>query len=91
MELKSRKTAEDTANWILEREYEEVVVIDGFDDAFVGCTTDSVAVYNVDRCIEIICEDLNLSMEDAIEHFEYNVMGAYLGPKTPLFLDIVVQ
>ncbi len=91
MELKSRKTAEDTANWILDHEYEEVVVIDGFDDAFVGCTTDGVAVYNVDRCIEIIAEDFNISTEDAIDHFEYNVIGAYLGPKTPIFLDVVVN
>ena len=24
--------------------------------------------------------------EDAMEHFEYNIAGAYVGPKTPIFV-----
>lgn len=91
MELKSRTTPEEVTDWILANEYEEVVAIDGFDDAFIGCTPDGVAVYNIDRCVEIIMEDCNLSLDDAIEHFEYNVQGSYIGPKTPIFIEIMVK
>jgi hypothetical protein len=89
MELKSRKSADDVANWILDSEYEEVVLIDGLDDAFIGCTPEGVAIYNVDRCAEIVAEDSNMPIEDAIEYVQYNVVGAYVGPKTPLFIEVM--
>ena len=89
MELKSRKSAEDVANWILDSEYEAVVLIDGLDDAFIGCTSAGVAIYNIDRCAEIVAEDNNMSIEEAIEYVEYNVVGAYVGPQTPLFIEVM--
>jgi hypothetical protein len=42
-------------------------------------------VYSVSKCIEILCRDMN--EEDAIEYFEYNVSGAYVGEKTPIWCD----
>ena len=90
MELKSRRTEEEITQWILEHEYEEVVLVSGLDDAFIGCTPDGVAVYNIDRCLEIIAEDDNFTIEDAIEHFEFNISGAYVGEKTPLFIEVMI-
>ena len=90
MELKSRRTEEEVTQWILEHEYEAVVLVDGLDDAFLGCTPDGVAVYNIDRCLEIIAEDDNLTIEDAVEHFEFNISGAYVGEKTPLFIEVMI-
>lgn len=90
MELKSRRTVEEVTQWILEHEYEAVILVDGLDDAFIGCTPDGVAVYNIDRCLEIIAEDDNLTIEDAVEYFEYNVSGAFVGEKTPLFIEVMI-
>jgi hypothetical protein len=28
-----------------------------------------------------------MSYEEAIEYFEYNVLGAYVGENTPIFID----
>ena len=27
-----------------------------------------------------------MSVDDAIEHFEYNIAGSYLGEKTPIYV-----
>ena len=59
---------------------------DGFDEAIIGVDNKSMRlVYSVSKCIEILCRDMN--EEDAIEYFEYNVSGAYMGEKTPIWCD----
>lgn len=63
---------------------EEFLKADGFDDAIIGVDESSMRlVYSVSRCIEILCEDM--SEEDALEHFDYNVRGSYVGEKTPIW------
>jgi hypothetical protein len=70
---------------------EELLCADGFDEAIAGVAYqfggDAVVLYDRDKCIDILIEE-GLSYEDAIEHFEYNVSGAYVGPKTPIFAEI---
>jgi hypothetical protein len=59
---------------------------DGFDEAIIGVDNKSMRlVYSVSKCIEILCRDMN--EEDAIEYFDYNVSGAYMGEKTPIWCD----
>lgn len=66
----------------------ECLLADGFDDAIIGMTFGSVAktVYSVYKCLEILTKDEEMTMEDAVEHFEYNVAGSYVGEKTPIFV-----
>jgi|TARA_S200002703_G_scaffold49618_1_gene43053 hypothetical protein len=63
---------------------------DGFDEAFLGVASrfnmEDVFAYDMDECIAILCRRDNMSYEDAIEFFHYNVLGAWVGKKTPLFL-----
>jgi hypothetical protein len=60
---------------------------DGFDEAFIGigerCGL-SVYVYDQEKCIEILMK--NMSREEAVEYFEYNTLGAFMGEGTPIFL-----
>ena len=68
---------------------ESILLADGFDDAFMGVGhqfNTPIAVYSVCRCIEILMED-GLSYEEAVEYFEYNVAGSYMGEQTPIFLN----
>ena len=44
-----------------------------------------VACYDYDRCIQILMED-GCTHEEASEHFEFNVIGAWVGEQTPVFL-----
>jgi hypothetical protein len=57
---------------------------DGFDEAIIGVDENEMRlVYSVSKCIEILCRDM--SEEDAIEHFYFNVSGSYVGDKTPVW------
>jgi len=59
-----------------------------------------VVAYDKDKMIEIIMRDMDVSEDDleegetiedkkyemAIEHFEYNIIGAWMGEFTPIFI-----
>ena len=68
-------------------EENECLIANGFDDALIGITMtgEIVAVYSYRKCIEVLMRDMD--EEDALEYFSYNVLGAYVGKKTPLFID----
>tara|TARA_R100001509_G_scaffold67437_1_gene37468 strand:+ start:425 stop:673 length:249 start_codon:yes stop_codon:yes gene_type:complete len=70
---------------------EECLTADGFDDALVGCTygANVVAVYDIDRVIEILVEE-GMDYNDAVEHADFNIVGSYVGEKTPIFMSFVV-
>ena len=65
---------------------ESFLKADGFDDAIIGVDQASMRlIYSIDKCIKLLIED-GMSEEDAIEYFEYNVAGAYVGEQTPIFM-----
>ena len=64
---------------------EEILKADGFDDAVIGVeANDMRLIYSVSKCIDILIKE-GMTEEDALEHFSYNVSGAYVGPKTPIW------
>ena len=73
-------------------EEEECLTADGFDDALVGCTygANVVAVYDIQRMIEVLVNE-GMDHDDAVEFLEYNVVSAYLGDKTPLYVNFVTE
>mgnify|MGYP003643144385 CR=1 FL=1 len=72
---------------------ENILFADGFEEAFVGvirsCGAVPKACYDYDKCIEVLTSRDNMSHEEAVEFFEFNVIGAYVGEYTPAFLDSV--
>ena len=65
---------------------EELLIADGFNEAVIGIDPNSNRIiYSISKCIEILVKDMN--DEDAREYFNYNVLGAYVGEKTPMFCD----
>ena len=40
-------------------------------------------IYSVSKCLEILQKDMNEI--DAMEYFTYNISGAYVGEKTPIW------
>jgi hypothetical protein len=68
---------------------EEFLKADGFDGAIVGVEPNSMRlVYDRDKMIGILIEDEEMEEIDAIEYLEYNTWNAYVGEKTPLFIEI---
>jgi hypothetical protein len=64
---------------------EEFLIADGFNDAILGVDENSMRlIYSVKKCIDILISE-GLTDEDAMEHFSFNVSGAYVGEKTPIW------
>ena len=71
---------------------QELLFADGFEAAIIGMIEGwrggsrvAVVCYDYDTCIEILVERDGMD-EDAEEFFEFNVLGAYVGDLTPVFL-----
>jgi hypothetical protein len=59
---------------------------DGFDDAILGIAGEKI-VYSVSKCLDILIKRDKMTKEEAYEYFEFNVEGAYMGEKTPIWVD----
>ena len=72
---------------------EEAITADGFDDALVGftCGANLVAVYDIHKMIEILMTSEGMEHNDAVEYLEYNVIDAYVGEKTPVYINFVTE
>jgi len=69
---------------------ESFLKADGFDEAIIGVDMKSMRlIYSVSKCIGILIKDM--SELEAIEYFEYNVSGAYMGEKTPIWCDDIKE
>lgn len=70
----------------------DVLTADGFDDALIGYVQQfnlTVALYDRQKCIEILMKRDGMDEDDANEFFEFNVQGAYVGDTTPAFATIL--
>tara|TARA_B100000497_G_C7307406_1_gene207537 strand:- start:189 stop:461 length:273 start_codon:yes stop_codon:yes gene_type:complete len=68
----------------------EALLVDGLNKAVIGFgskfTNAPVAIYDYDKCIEIFMEDNGWDYEEAMEWMSYNVVGAWMGEGTPIFM-----
>lgn len=66
-----------------------MIIADGMDYALLGATVKdgkNVAVYSVERCVETLINDHGMEAEEAWEYFDFNILGAYVGEQTPIFV-----
>lgn len=64
----------------------ELLFADGFDDCILGFTVEKdvpVVLYSTAKIIQKLCNDM--TEEEAVEYFEFNINGAYVGERTPVF------
>ena len=70
---------------------DDTLKVDGFDDAIMGyagrCGMNDVLLYSTNKIIQILMERDGMTDEEAIEFFEFNIKGAYMGEGTPLYYD----
>ena len=80
---------------ILEDENPEALLYDDMDEALIGVyrgdlarqdmQEGSIAVYSYVKYIEILSRDM--SEEEAVEYFDFNVAGGYIGKYQPIIID----
>jgi len=66
----------------------EVLKADGYDECVLGYEYSFDGVIRLVYSVKMIIDSLTsegLSDEDAIEHFEYNMRGGYVGEQTPIW------
>ena len=71
------------------KEYnKDALLVDGFNDAITGMCLQfgqlPVVAYDYEKCIQILMKDM--SRDDALEYFEFNIINAYMGLNTPVFI-----
>jgi hypothetical protein len=67
----------------------ELLQADGFDDAVIGIEPLSgKVIYDIDKMITVLISE-GLSNEEAIEYLDYNVLNAYVGEQTPIYIQTI--
>ena len=70
----------------------EPLKVDGFDKAIVGEEYFSGRlVYSVERMMKVLMNRDGMSFEEALEFIEYNIIGAYLGEMTPIYISDILE
>lgn len=68
----------------------EALLADGLEGAFVGYTvnhhSEHVAVYDIQKCIDVLVKRDGMTHEGAEEFLEFNTLGAYVGPHGPIYV-----
>lgn len=68
----------------------EALLADGFEDALIGITAgiESRAVYDINAMVAILVHRDGMTTEDAEEYINFNVVGAYVGEKGPMYISM---
>ena len=74
---------------------DDLLKADGFDEAIIGvgrkkCSPDSL-VYDYEKCVDILIKRDGMTYEEAVEFMEFNVVDAYVGKTTPIFVQSFEQ
>jgi hypothetical protein len=77
-------------------EYAEgAVLLDGLESAIVGIVEDFGSpgrkmLYSKQRILDILQERDLMTMGEAEEFYDYNIIGLYAGEQNPIFLDLEI-
>lgn len=66
------------------------LLCDGFDDAIIGMAErinmEPIVAYSVNKIIDIMMERDGMQYEEALEYYDYNILGSWMGDNTPIFI-----
>ena len=73
-------------------EHEGAMLIPGHESAFLGYATqahsESVAVYSMLRILANL-QAMGMDGDEALDHFGFDIQGAWYGDRTPMIIDDV--
>lgn len=76
---------------LVSEENPEALLAEGFEEAFVGvarrCGQPTLAVYSIQKAIRLLMRRDGMHFDEAVEYFEFNTLGAWLGPHTPIWIE----
>ena len=85
------ESPQDRLTEIIQEQNPEALTADGLDDAILGIAYRAGAAplvaYSTSQCIQILMDRDGMSYDEASEFFEFNIVGAFVGPGTPVFVQ----
>ena len=67
---------------------QEFTYLVDFDEAIIGVDENSSrTIYSTHKIVNILLQNKEMTILDAIEFFEYNIQCAYIGESTPIFCN----
>ena len=67
---------------------ESFLTLTGFDDCILGVDeVDLKLIYSKTKILGKLMSDNVTTELDAIEYYNFNILGSYVGEQTPIFLD----
>jgi len=70
---------------------EEFLTVDGFEDCLIGVAERFggllVLAYDKDKIRKKMMDCDGMTWEEAEEYFDYNIIGSWVGEKTPIFVS----
>ena len=77
-------------NQHLENRGETALLMDGLDEACIGFSKrinePMLAVYSWQKIIETLIKRDKMDYDEAVEYIDYNILGAWVGEKTPIIV-----
>ena len=67
-----------------------ILFAEGFDEAIAGVVWDGErtrVVYDTELILELLMGRSEMTYEEAVEYFDFNIAGSYMGEYTPLYLE----
>jgi len=95
MRTKKRKPRDEEFRKQLIEEYDlpELLFMDDYDDCIVGVVESfggkQAVCYDFEAVIHALRVREKMSEEDALEWWGYNMIGAYVGDHTPVFIRMI--
>ena len=72
--------------------YPEIMLMDGFHDCLIGVCSrfgqEEIAAYDYQKVIQKLIDD-GMTEEEAIDFFEFNIIGSWVGEHTPCFINFL--
>jgi hypothetical protein len=85
----NEKAKQDIQDYCLNFFDDSIITADGFELAFLGCGYSfggAYAIYNFSTCMEILMQRDGMTYEEAMEYYDYNIFGSWMGDNTPIFI-----
>ena len=75
---------------LINEQADNAIILDGFDDAILGIVNEfgngPRILYSTEKIIQTLRDRDGMSEEEAIEYYDFNILGMYAGEQNPEFL-----
>jgi len=86
----SSRSTDEMMKWINEN-FEKVLYPSGFENCILGVAErfggPPIVVLDLEKMLATL-EEQGMNHDEALEYFEYNILGAYVGEETPVYMHV---